>query len=74
MTEATPDLVVIMTTQSMVEAEVVKAKLRSYGIEAGLRFETIGRLCGVTQNGLAKVEIFVPVSLGNKAKGIIQNS
>ncbi len=60
-----------MTTQSMVEAEIVKAKLQSCGIEAGLRYESIGRLYGITQNGLAKVQIIVPIDLLERAAKII---
>ncbi len=73
MNDATGSWTVVMTTQSMVEAEIVKAKLKLFGIEAGLRFESIGRLYGITQNGLAKVEIIVPTELFGQATELIRD-
>lgn len=61
-----------MTTENMVEAEIVKAKLKLFGIEAGLRYESIGRLYGITQNGLARIEIIVPPTLFDQAVDIIK--
>lgn len=61
----------VMTTESMMEAEIVKAKLQTFGIPAGLRFESAGRLYGITQDGLARVEIIVPFTMKSRAQEIL---
>lgn len=62
---------IVMTTESMVEAEIIKAKLEAFGVTAALRFESAGRLYGITQDGLAKVEIIVPCHQITRAREIL---
>ena len=43
----------------MVEAEIIKTKLKSAGIPCYLKFESAGRLFGITMNGLGEVKVMV---------------
>jgi len=53
------DLRGLIIVEGMVEAEVIKSKLENFGIQAMLQFEPVGRLFGITMNGLGKVKILV---------------
>jgi hypothetical protein len=54
-----PDPVVVYTSQGPWGAEVVRAKLEAAGIHAMLRYEAIGRVLGLTVDGLGQVEVLV---------------
>jgi hypothetical protein len=54
------DLKEIAVVEGMMEAEIIKAKLESFGISCYLKFESAGRLFGITMNGLGEVKIMVP--------------
>ena len=53
------DLKQLIVCEGMVETEIIKSKLRSFGIPCHVQFETAGRLYGVTINGLGKAKIMV---------------
>ena len=65
------DLKELMVSDGMVEAEIVKTKLDSFEIPCMLKFESAGRLMGITMNGLGKVQVMVPVEYLERAKEII---
>ena len=69
MNENLKELIVI---EGMPEAEVIKSKLESFGIPSLLRFESAGRLFGISMNGLGKVKIMVSEDDYDKAYEIIQ--
>ena len=50
----------LIKVEGMVEAEIIKTKLESAGIPCYLKFESAGRLFGITMNGLGEVKIMVP--------------
>ena len=54
------DLKEVAVVEGMVEAEIIKSKLESFGISCFLKFESAGRLFGITMNGLGEVKIMVP--------------
>lgn len=54
------DMKELMTVEGMVEAEIIKTKLESLGIPCYLKFESAGRLFGITMNGLGEVRVMVP--------------
>jgi len=66
------DFVVICTTQGEPAASVVKAHLESEGIPVLLKWESAGRVYGLTVNGLGQVSILVPQELADEARLIIE--
>ena len=50
----------VTVVEGMVEAEIIKSKLVSNGIPCFLKFESAGRLFGITMDGLGEVKIMVP--------------
>lgn len=65
------DLKEIAVVEGMVEAEIIKSKLESYNISCFLKFESAGRLFGITMNGLGEVKIMVPPEYYEEAKNIL---
>ncbi|MGE5340442.1 MAG: putative signal transducing protein [Candidatus Omnitrophota bacterium] len=57
--------------EGMMEAEILKAKLESFGIPCMLKFEAVGRVLGITTDGLGKVQLMVPPSYLEKAQEIL---
>ncbi len=53
------DLVELVVIEGMVEAEIIKSKLDAFEIPSILKFEPVGRLLGITMDGLGKVKIMV---------------
>ena len=53
-------LVRVQTTNGIQEAEILKKMLESYGIPVTLRYESYGRVAGITVDGLGAVDIIVP--------------
>jgi len=62
----------LVAIEGMVEAEIIKSKLESFSIPCMLKFEAIGRVLGITTNGLGKVQVMVPLEYYEKAKEIIK--
>ena len=62
------DLKEVAVVEGMMEAEIIKAKLESYGISCFLKFESAGRLFGITMNGLGEVKIMVPSEYLSEAR------
>jgi hypothetical protein len=54
------DLVVVYVSQGPLAAEVARAKLEGEGIPVTLRYSSIGRVLGLTVDGLGRVEVVVP--------------
>lgn len=51
--------VIVYVSQGPWGTEVARAKLEAAGIPAMLRYEAIGRVLGLTVNGLGRVEVLV---------------
>jgi hypothetical protein len=66
------DLVVVCTVQGELAANVVKSHLESEGIPVLLKWESAGRVYGLTIDGLGQVSILVPQGLADEAKRIIE--
>ncbi len=62
------DLRVLVVVEGMMEAEIIKTKLDSLNIPCFLKFESAGRLFGITMNGLGEVKIMVPSEYYSEAK------
>lgn len=67
-------LVVIYISQGPLAAEVVKGKLEAAGIPALLRYEAIGRVLGLTVDGLGKVEVLVNAEHEAEARELLQET
>lgn len=72
--EKDADLLVLCTVEGELRANVMKAHLESEGIPALLEYESVGRVFGLTVNGLGEVRILVPKELEEEAKRIIEPS
>lgn len=49
----------LIVIEGMVEAEIIKSKLSAFDIPSVLKFEAVGRLLGITMDGLGKVTVLV---------------
>ena len=72
MRSSRPDLVVICTVQSELAAYIIKSHLESEGIPVLLKYESAGRVYGITMDGLGQVSVLVPQELAEEAKHIIE--
>jgi hypothetical protein len=66
------DFVVICTSFGEIEANILKSHLESEGIPVLLKYESAGRVYGITVNGLGEVKILVPTEFAEEAKQIIK--
>jgi hypothetical protein len=64
-------LVVIYTSQGPLAAEVIKSKLESAGIPAMLKYESAGRVLGLTVDGLGEVKVLVPKEREQEARDLL---
>ncbi len=62
--------VLLMKTDS-VEAEIIREKLEGAGIPVVIQQEAIGKITGLTVDGLGEAEILVPEEFLEVAKEII---
>lgn len=60
--------VVVYVSQGPLAAEVVRSKLQSEGIPAMLRYPSVGRVLGLTVDGLGRVEVLVPAAFEERAR------
>jgi len=65
-------LVVVCTVQGELTASVIKSHLESEGIPVLLKYESAGKVYGLTVDGLGEVRIMVPEKLAEEAKHIIE--
>jgi hypothetical protein len=67
-------LTVVATVSGMLQAEILKTKLESAGIETMLRYESAGQLFGITLSGhpLSQVELLVAEDEAADAKRILE--
>ncbi len=62
----------LIIPKNPVEAEIIKGKLESEGIPVFLKKEAIGRIYGITTDGLGEIKVLVPKNLAKKAKEILK--
>ncbi|MBU4267227.1 MAG: DUF2007 domain-containing protein [Acidobacteria bacterium] len=65
------DLQELLAVEGSLEAEIIKSKLESFSIPVLLQYEAVGRIFGITMNGLGKVKILVPESFLEEARKIL---
>ena len=61
----------LIVLDGMTEAQIIKSKLESFEIPCMLKFESAGRLFGITMDGLGKVKVMVPPDYYKEAAEII---
>lgn len=65
------ELVVVYVSQGPLAAEVARSKLQSEGIPAMLRYPSVGRVLGLTVDGLGRVEVLVPAAYEAQAREVL---
>ena len=65
------ELIALMVVDGLMEAEIIKSKLDNFEIPCMLKFEAVGRLLGITSDGLGKVQIMIPPGYLEKAQEIL---
>jgi hypothetical protein len=68
------ELKTVYVTQGHLVAEVIKAKLESAGIPVLLDYESIGRIYGITVDGLGEVRVKVPEAFAGEALELLRES
>jgi len=66
------DLEVVYIAQGELESNVIKSHLESEGIPVLLEYESVGRVIGLTVDGLGQIKVLVPRELAEEAKKIIE--
>jgi hypothetical protein len=64
----------LVVVDGLMEAEIIKSKLEHFEIPCMLKFEAVGRLLGITNDGLGKVQVMVPPQYREKAKEILNRT
>ena len=65
------DQVELLKVEGAINAEPILAALRANGIPAGIVGEAVGRVYGLTLNGLGVVTIVVPREFEEKARDLM---
>jgi hypothetical protein len=68
------ELTTVYVTQGHLVAEMIKAKLESAGIPVLLDYQSIGRIYGITVDGLGEVRVKVPAAFAEEALGLLSES
>ncbi|MCL6431115.1 MAG: DUF2007 domain-containing protein [Anaerolineae bacterium] len=63
--------VVVHVAPTPAAAEVIKAKLESYGIRVALQYESAGRVLGLTVDGWGETRVLVPAAQAEEARAIL---
>ena len=67
-------MTLVHRTAGLLQAEVVKGRLESAGIWVMLDYESLGRVMGLTVDGLGEVRIFVPTEQAQDAQALLESS
>ena len=66
-------LVAVYTSNGPLAAEVVKGRLESAGIPAILKYESAGRVFGLTLDGLGAVQVLVAREREQEARQVLES-
>ena len=64
----------IYRTAGLMQAEIIKGRLESAGIPVMLDYESLGRVMGITVDGLGEVRILVPNERADEARELLAPS
>ncbi len=66
-----PKLVCVRSCQGLDLAQIYKSKLEAHGIPVLLKYEAVGRVYGLTVDGMGRVRIMVPENYAQEAADLI---
>jgi len=69
-----PGMTLVYRTAGLLQAEVIKGRLESAGIPALLDYESLGRVMGITVDGLGEVRVLVPTGRAEEARQLLEAS
>jgi hypothetical protein len=69
-----PGLTLIHRAAGMLQAEVIKGQLETAGIPVMLDYESLGRVFGLTVDGLGEVRVLVPDERAEDARQLLEAS
>jgi hypothetical protein len=64
----------IYRAAGLMQAEIIKGRLESAGIPVMLDYESVGRVMGITVDGLGEVRILVPNERADEARELLTAS
>jgi len=64
----------VYRTAGLMQAEIIKGRLESAGIPVMLDYESVGRVMGITVDGLGEVRILVPNERADEARELLAPS
>jgi hypothetical protein len=67
-------MTLVYRTAGMLQAEVIKGRLESAGIPVLLDYESLGRVIGITIDGLGEVRVLVPDERAEDARQLLEYS
>jgi hypothetical protein len=67
-------MTIVYRTAGWLRAEVIRGRLESAGIPVMLDYESLGRVMGITIDGLGEVRILVPDERVQDAKQLLEAS
>lgn len=63
--------ITVYTASGEPEAHIIKGRLETEGIPVLLRYESAGRVIGITIDGLGEIQVQVPENMAGKAGKIL---
>ncbi len=66
------DFVVVSKVQGDIIANVLKSHLENEGIPVLLKYEAVGKILGLTVDGLGEITVLVPREYFEEAKHIVE--
>jgi hypothetical protein len=67
-----PGMTLIHRSAGLMQAEVIKGRLETAGIPVMFDYESLGRVMGITIDGLGEVRIFVPDQFAQAARELLE--
>jgi hypothetical protein len=67
-----PNMVEVYTSQGHMRANVAKLKLEAAGIPAMLSYQSVGRVWGLTVDGIGEVRVLVPEQYATEAQTLLE--
>ena len=65
---------VLLSKEEFFKAQIIRSKLESESIPVRIDSESVGRMYGVTLNGLGGAKIYIPKEFEEKAKEILSHA
>lgn len=65
---------VLLSKEEFFKAQIIRSKLESEGIPVRIDSESVGRMYGITLNGLGGAKIYVPKEVEEKARETLRHA